>query len=188
MRSENHIADAIVDTREMAQFIDLKPLQVQRLTADGTLRESSQGQYHLQQNSIAYIRSLRARTQRDYSGEDEYMKLRNEKIATEHEITTLKLRQLKGELLERTHVMLVLTNVFAAVRNRILAIPSRCGRLVLGLKTFREVYDVLMREHELALNEMSEFDRRRLVRDYTSNGSNGNRSEKRKRKTAKRRR
>jgi phage terminase Nu1 subunit (DNA packaging protein) len=187
MRSQNSISDAIVDTREMAQFIDLKPLQVQRLTADGTLKESSQGKYHLQHNAIAYIRSLRARTQRDYSGEDEYYRLRNEKIATEHEITTLKLRQLRGELLERAHVMNVLGHVFSAVRNHILAIPSRCSRLVLGLKTFREVYDVLMREHEAVLNEMSEFDRRRLVRDYTSNGSNGNRSQKKKR-TAKRRR
>jgi hypothetical protein len=110
---------------------------------------------------------LRARTQRDYSGEDEYLKLRNSKIATEHEIATLKLRQLKGELLERTQVMLVFAQIVAAMKGQVLSLPNRLMYQVAG-KTPAEANAIMRAGVRLCLHELARFDVSKLPRKSAS--------------------
>src|SRR5262249_49758909 len=51
----------------------------------------------------------------------------------------------------------VMTTMLTAVKSRLLAIPARTTRLVIGKTDFTEIYSLLYSEIELALRELSEY-------------------------------
>ena len=48
--------------------------------------------------------------------------------------------------------------IFTAVKSRLLAIPSRVSRLLIGKSDFQEIYSLLTREIEVGLTELSTID------------------------------
>ena len=71
----------------------------------------------------------------------------------------LKLRLFKGSLHEASDVDFCMTNMLTFFKQRILAIPARISRQLIGKKSFREIYDIIMTEIVSCLSELSGYDR-----------------------------
>ena len=105
-----------------------------------------------------YIDYLRARTPIEGSNADEYDKLRTRRMAFESEMAELKLNLLKGTLHRGEDVEFCVTTQITACRARLLAIPSRVARLLIGKRNFKEIYNLIYREIEMALRELTGYD------------------------------
>jgi hypothetical protein len=63
-----------------------------------------------------------------------------------------------SDVMSRKSVMATGTTLLSATKNHMLAIPSRCGHLLVGLTNFQQAHDVLDTYIRLGLGELSEFD------------------------------
>ena len=172
------------DTTQLAKFIDVTPRTVRNLVADGILvpaRDENgselRGRYELLPNNIAYIRYLRRGTAFEDTSENEYNALRNRRIRADAERAELELKLYKGQLHRAEDIQFVLTNMLTAAKSRLLAIPSRVTRLVLGLTDFQKIYDLIYNEIGAVLKELSEFNRKMFAKQNREfvRGANGDR-------------
>jgi hypothetical protein len=154
----------LLDTTQLAKLLDITPSWVRKLTNDGVLtraRDADGKELTGRYNILAvrdYCRYLRSVAKLDDASQARYSALRNEKLAAESERTTLELREYKGELHNARDIEFIMNNMLTYFKQRVLAIPSRTARLCVG-KKFREIYDLQMTEIELALRELSGYDR-----------------------------
>jgi phage terminase Nu1 subunit (DNA packaging protein) len=178
-------ANLTADTTQMARFIDMTPRHVRRLQAEGILtlaRDENghevRGRYELYANNIAYIRYLRRKTQQlDDTSEAEYTMLRNRRTAADAERSELELKLYKGQLHRSEDINFVLTNMLTSAKARLLAIPSRVTRLIVGVTEFQRIYDLIYKEIEATLKELSDFNRRMFAaknRAYLRGGQSAN--------------
>jgi hypothetical protein len=86
-------------------------------------------------------------------------------MAAEAEMAQLNLRIHKRELHRGKDVEFVLTTMITAAKSRLLSIPSRVTRLLIGKTDFSEIYALVMSEIELALRELSEYDPNAFVKE-----------------------
>jgi len=108
-------------------------------------------------NVIAYIQYLRFQARLDDASESKYVMLRNQRMAAESETAELKLAIFKKKLHRDDDVEFILTNMLTAMKSRLLAVPARTTRLVLGQTNFQVIYDLIMSEIELALRELADY-------------------------------
>lgn len=153
-----------LDTAQLARFLDITPRHVFRLTSDGILiraRDEAgnelRGRYDLLPNNVAYIRHLRQQGRFDDASESEYQRQRVGRMRAENEMAQIKLKELKGEMHRATDVEFVMTNMITATKQRLLAIPSRIARLLVGLTSFQKIFDIISAEIESALRELSGY-------------------------------
>lgn len=153
-----------IDKGQLAQLLDVTPRHVQRLTGDGVLSRARDldgkellGRYELIANVRSYIKYLRMQARLDDASESKYIMLRNNKMAADSETATLKLAIFKNTLHKADDVEFILTNMFTAMKSRLLAIPSRVTRLVIGQTNFQVIYDLIYTEIELALRELADY-------------------------------
>ena len=158
----------LLDTTQLAKLLDITPRWVMKLTNDGILtraRDADGEELRGRYNILAvrdYCRYLRSVAKLDDASEARHSALRNEKLAAESELTQLRLLEVKGELHNAQDVEFIMNNMLTYFKQRVLAIPSRVARLCVG-KKFKEIYDLLMTEIELALRELSGYDRSRFA-------------------------
>jgi hypothetical protein len=176
-----------LDITTVAKLIKLQPRQVQQLTAEGVLHRARdadgteiRGRYHMVECVHGYIDYLRARTPIEGSSEHEYDKLRTRRMAFESEMAELKLNLLKGTLHRGEDVEFCVTTQITACRSRLLAIPSRVSRLLIGKRSFKEIYNLIYGEIELALRELTGYDAKKFsaktieyVESLSEHGTNG---------------
>lgn len=163
-----------IDKSQLAQLLDVTPRHVGRLTADGVLTRARDvdgkellGRYELIANVRSYIKYLRMQARLDDASESKYIMLRNNKMAADSETATLKLAIFKNTLHKADDVEFILTNMFTAMKSRLLAIPSRVTRLVIGQTTFQVIYDLIYTEIELALRELADYNPQMFRRQNT---------------------
>jgi len=162
------IQQNLIDTSQLAKLVDTTPRWIQKLTSDGVLQRARdadgaeiRGRYTL----LAirdYCRYLRSLARLDDASEARWHGLRNEKLAAESEMMQLNLAERKGELHDARDVEFIINNMLTYFKQRVLSIPSRVARLCVG-KSFREIFDLLSTEIELALRELSGYDRSRFA-------------------------
>jgi phage terminase Nu1 subunit (DNA packaging protein) len=178
-----------LDTAQLARFLDITPRHVFRLTNDGVLvraRDEAgnelRGRYDLLPNNVSYIRHLRQQGRFDDASESEYQRQRVGRMRAENEMAQIKLKELKGEMHRASDVEFVMTNMITATKQRLLAIPSRIARLLVGLTSFQKIYDTIYKEIEMALRELSNYSPEMFAarnREYLAaqgpeaNGTNG---------------
>ena len=153
-----------LDTAQLARFLDITPRHVFRLTNDGVLvraRDEAgnelRGRYELLPNNVSYIRHLRQQGRFDDASESEYQRQRVGRMRAENEMAQIKLKELKGEMHRATDVEFVMTNMITATKQRLLAIPSRISRLLVGKTSFQKIFDLISAEIESALKELSAY-------------------------------
>lgn len=180
-----------IDLTTLAKLIDITPRHVQQLTADGVLVRARdedgkelRGRYEMVRSVHAYIRFLRARLPVEGASEEEYAQLRTRRMAFESEMAELKLNLLKGKLHRAEDVEFCVTTMITACRARLLSIPSRIARLLIGKKKFKEIFDLIYREIELALRELTGYDANKFSRQteeyldsISDQGTNGEAAE-----------
>src|SRR5215831_6510846 len=149
------MARATINTTQLARLILLTPRHVNRLTADGVLARATdddgnelRGRFEMVPNVQAYIRHILARNQLDSPGETQYARLRNERMADEGALTRLRLHELQGKLHRSDDVEFAVTAMITACRSRLLAIPSRISRRLVGKKNFKEIFEIIYGEIE----------------------------------------
>ena len=154
-----------IGKQDLARLIDITPRWISKLTADGVLHRAQdadgkelQGRYTLL--SIRdYCRYLKAQSRLDDSSESLKAALTNRRLAADAEMSELKLRLYKGSLHEASDVEFCMTNMLTFFKQRVLAIPARVSRQLIGKRSFREIYDIIMTEIVSCLQELSGYDR-----------------------------
>lgn len=165
------MARATINTTQLATLILLTPRHVNRLTADGILRRATdddgnelRARFEMVPNVQAYIRHILTRNQLAVGGDTEYNRLRNAKMADDGALARLRLDELRGKLHRSDDVEFAVTTMITACRSRLLAIPSRISRQLVGKKNFKEIFDIIYKEIELALRELSGYNARTFAR------------------------
>ena len=105
-------------------------------------------------NVRAYRKYLREQARLDDASASAYQQLRNRKMEAQAEVAELKLKLYKRKLHRSEDVEFVMT----AIKSRLLAIPSRTSRLVLGKTNLQEVNALIYSEIELVLRELADYD------------------------------
>jgi phage terminase Nu1 subunit (DNA packaging protein) len=149
---------------KLAKLCDITPRQVQVLTAEGVLHRATdddgkelRGKYP--ELAIRdYVRHVRSQGKLDDASETEHSALKNRELRARAEMSELRLRQFKGELHEAGDVEFVMTNMLTFFKQRVLAIPSRISRLLVGKQKFQEIYDLISTEIATCLRELSGYD------------------------------
>ena len=158
----------LLDTSQLAKLVDCTPAWIRKLTGDGVLSKArdADGQELRGRYTILavrdYCRYLKSLARLDDASEARYQALRNEKMASESEMSRLRLLEYKGELHNARDVEFIMNNMLTYFKQRVLSIPSRVARLCVG-KSFREIFDLLMVEIELCLRELSGYDKSRFA-------------------------
>jgi hypothetical protein len=151
-----------IDQTQLAKLLDLTPRHIRRLVGDGVLQRARDvdgkelfQRYELVHNVRAYIQYLRTQARLDDASQSKWVLLRNQKMEADSETAVLKLNLFKNTLHRADDVEFILTNMFTALKSRLLAIPSRVTRLLIGQTSFQVIYDLVYGEIELALRELS---------------------------------
>jgi len=159
----------LLHTSQLAKLVDVTPRWIKKLTQDGLLQrardadgEELRGRYNLLAVSD-YCRYLRSLARLDDASEARWHALRNEKMAAETEMAHMSLAERKGQLHNARDVEFIMNNMLTYFKQRVLSIPGRVARLCVG-KRFREIFDLLSTEIELALRELCGYERSRFAK------------------------
>ena len=79
-------------------------------------------------------------------------------MAAHAETAELALQLQRGQLHRASDVEFCMTNMLTFFKQRVLAIPARVCRQLIGKRGFREIYDVIMEEIVVCLRELSGYD------------------------------
>src|SRR5262245_38503498 len=77
----------------------------------------------------------------------------------------MELAHRKGLLHHADDVEFVMTQMLTAFKARTLAIPSRVSRSLIGKTDFKQIFDIMMREIEVCLLELSGYDRNKFAQE-----------------------
>jgi phage terminase Nu1 subunit (DNA packaging protein) len=120
------------------------------LAAQGVLEKATdsagkplRGRFNLLESVNAYIRYLRSQLAGGLSGADEYTIARARRMSALADIEQLRLKRIHGELHHREDVNFCLTQMITAAKQRLLAIPSRCARPLVGKTDISEVAELI---------------------------------------------
>jgi hypothetical protein len=156
---------------QLAKLVRATPRWINKLTGDGVLQRAVdddgkelRGRYGARAIGD-FCDYLRKQARLDDTTEIRYSALRNEKLSAENELTQLNLAERKGQLHNSDDVEFVMTQMLTAFKARTLAIPSRVSRLLIGRTNFREIFDIIMKEIELCLSELSGYDESKFEKE-----------------------
>jgi hypothetical protein len=93
----------------------------------------------------------------DDQGATVYQQLRNKKIGAEAERAVLDLQVHKKTLHKEADIEFMMTTMITSVKSRLLSIPSRITRVLMGKTDFHQIYSIIDTEIELALCELSDY-------------------------------
>lgn len=154
------ISDLVVNTDVMADLLGFTRQRINQLASEGVLDKQSPGRYLLYRNIKRYVDFLRA-GQRSGEEEEAQADYWSEKALHEkakRETAEIRLAQLKGQMHEAADVEMVMTNMLATFRNRVLAIPQKTAPKIIGLDNLAEINEAINVELLEALTELSEYD------------------------------
>ncbi len=146
----------ILTTSQLAEVFGKTARWVNMQTHDGVFVQSGRGKYALAENVQRYVDSLQKRP--EGAGE---VNLNREKAlheAVKREMAEMELAAMKGEMHRSEDVKLVMNDMIAAFRSRILVMPPKIAPQLIGLTDLAAVRSVLDRECREALTELSDYD------------------------------
>lgn len=154
-----------IGSEQLARLLDITSRQVRQLSTENVLHRATdddgkelRGRYDLVPSVRGYCRYLRTLSRLDDSSESQNTELKNRKLGAEAEMSELRLKQFKGQLHHADDVAFVMTNMLTFFRQRVLAIPSRTARLLVGKTKFQEIFQLLKGEIHDCLRELSGYD------------------------------
>jgi hypothetical protein len=149
----------IVSPLEAAAFLGLNERVFYQMVEDGVIPKAGSGQYVLGDVTEAYWKS-----RFDTQGlEAEQTRLTKAKA----DLAELDLAEQRGEVHRAAAVMRVWADNVINAKTRLLAIPTKCAPELVG-KTLLEITAKLKEEVSEALNELADYDERRITRSAAS--------------------
>jgi phage terminase Nu1 subunit (DNA packaging protein) len=150
-----------VTTAQLAKIIGKTTRWVNELTRSGVFVQSARGKYLLAENVQRYIAHIQERN--DHESEVNYHKEKAAHERAKRQKAELELQLMKGELHKAEHVELVMNDMVAAFRSKILGLPSKLAPQLVGKTEIPVILDMLTREVHEALAELSEYDPQKFL-------------------------
>jgi phage terminase Nu1 subunit (DNA packaging protein) len=142
---------------EIAHLLHLSELELAQLCKSGVLHRSTQrraGRLHYVFDRDAtvgdYIEHLREPARK---ARDEFVVEKRDTQRVVRAQKELELLIAQGVVVQRARVVYVMTSILSVVKNHVLAIPSRCARLLVGQTDPAKVRAVLKKFCELSVRE-----------------------------------
>ncbi|MGN7760470.1 hypothetical protein [Paenibacillus sp. 22594] len=149
-------SEMVVTAIQMADLLGLTPRRIQQLAEEGIIVRSGRGKYMAAGSVQNYIR-FQAETGDGGSGVD-YFDERAMHERAKRKKAELELAVMEGDLHRSGDVELVMNDMVAAFRSRILAMPSKLAPQLLGKDELPVILSMLTREVHDALMELSDYD------------------------------
>ncbi|MFY0545466.1 hypothetical protein [Brevibacillus sp. H7] len=157
MQSGNgHESEIVFSAKQLSEILNLTPRRIQQLAEEGIMVKASRGKYKAIDSIQRYIQLLQEK--KGDSDEVDYFTERALHEKAKREKAELALAVMKGDLHRSKDVEMVMNDMIAAFRARILAIPTKLAPQMQGLKELAAIRDLLTREMIEALTELSEYD------------------------------
>jgi phage terminase Nu1 subunit (DNA packaging protein) len=153
------MAKSIIDevtTAQLAKIIGKTTRWVNELTRNKVFVQSARGKYLLAESVQRYIQHLQERAERE--SEVDYHKEKAIHERAKRQRAELDLALMRGEMHKSEDVELVLNDMIAAFRSKMLALPSKIAPQLVGRTEIPVILDMLTREVTEALSELSEYD------------------------------
>ena len=166
-RKERDLLNEKITAHDLSAMLNISEMAIRRLRVQGVLplarnsrRQVIAGRYVLGETISRYVKHLRDSTA-DNPNEALYTTARARRMQALAQREELNLKLRAGELHSSDDVAFIMNSMLTYFKQRVMAIPSRNSRLCVG-KSFREIYDLQMTEIELALRELSGYDKARF--------------------------
>ena len=124
----------------------------------GIIREAKPGLYDMKPTVQAYLAYLRNNT-------GDLNQQRAELTKAKKELAELELGERKGNLHRTEDVEQALTTMLMNFRTKIMSMPAKLAKTVAGMSESAEIYDLLKKETDEALDELSDYDKAFAVRE-----------------------
>jgi hypothetical protein len=154
----------VITTGRLALLFGVTTRHVLRLTDNGVLARRTdedgkpeRARYDLLPAVRGYCGYLRKQARLEDASESAFRRERNRKLAAEAEMVRLRLGLYKKQLHTSADVEFQMTLMLTALKSRLLALPARVSRSVIGKTNFNEIHRLLCGEIELALKELSTY-------------------------------
>lgn len=136
----------------LAHLLGISVRRVQQLISDGVITRGTKKGLNTQKAIEEYYTKKlcpeATKNLRDVQAEHEKLKM---------EVTHLKLRKMKRELLEAEEVQSCLNRMVLVFRNKVLSLPSKIAGEVVGRKNINEIAEIIDVDLREALVELSEY-------------------------------
>lgn len=147
-----------VNQKTLAEALGITTRQVRHLKEQGMFEVNPVNKkYNLTKCVSEYIDfKIKAETRTGTALDKEKEQAEHEKLKIE--ITKIKLRKLRNEIHEAADVEMFLNNMLTAFRNRLTALPSKVGPLIISEPDVNVIIKKLADEVAETLEELSEYD------------------------------
>lgn len=136
----------------LAELLAISERRVNQLAADGTLERTVDGKFDPPSAIEAYYTfKLKSNEKIDYDKE----KALHE--AVKREKSEIQLEQYKRTLLSAVDVERAMSSMILTAKSRLLALPAKVAPKVIGQKNIPVIEDIIKREVNAALCELSEM-------------------------------
>lgn len=143
-------------TQQLADALSLTPRRVQQLAKEGAVVSVSRGKYAAVESIRNYLQYVEDRD----GGESniDYLEEKAKHEKAKRQKAELELAVMKGEMHRSGDIKLVMNDMLAAFRSRVLAVPSKLAPQLVGKTEMPVILDILTQEVYEALRELSEYD------------------------------
>lgn len=158
MKVSGKVKDITVTQKALSDAIGITPARVSQLVKEGVVIRNTQdsgGGVYLYESVKNYWLTQKPTTS---DGEDDLdLNLERAKHErTKREIAELKLAMMESRVYDARTVELVMTEMLSNLRTQLLGLPSKMAPQLDGKKK-EEIYEVMTREIEDKLSELSEY-------------------------------
>ena len=146
-------------TSQMAEALGISRHEIRAMIDEGFLPAAKAGRHNVIETTRAFVEHRVCSLPTASGVEEEFASARLEKTKWLAQYETLKVDLMKGNVHRTEHVRRIVGDGYAASRARLLAIPVRLARVLVGQKDEREVRTLLMEAIEEAIQQVPEYDR-----------------------------
>lgn len=150
-------------SKAVAQWLGLTERRIRQMRDAGIIREAKPGLYDMKPTVQAYLAYLRNNT-------GDLNQQRAELTKTKKELAKLELDERKGDLHRTEDVEQALTTMLMNFRTKIMSMPAKLAKTLAGMSDNAEIYDLLKKETDEALDELSDYDNAFAVQEGTDDG------------------
>jgi len=156
-------ANALCTAAELAEVLGITDRRVRQLTKAGALkcaRTKLNGMHFRLADSVQRFVKYECDlvTEQCAVGNGEYERARTRRALAAAQLLELQVRAQEGTMYYAVDVEHAITTQVTACKQRLLAIPARVARRLVGCKTFKEAFDVVSEEIHSALHELTGYD------------------------------
>src|SRR5262249_40354329 len=143
--------DVICRRRQLATILGITSRRIDTLTAEGVLKpircsSALRGKgFRLAESVANYVAYNRASLAKQFArnGNGEYESARSRRMIASATVEELRAKQLTGESLNRTRVIMVMTSLLGALRNHLLGLPIRLSRRLIMQRDPNKIREIL---------------------------------------------